>query len=589
MNLLFACIASLILGPVVYVAARTRDALLAVIDGFVFMAISGLVLLYILPDSFASGGWLTLLFVLVGFFGPTLMEQNFKKAARQAHLAALVLGIVGLCLHSLIDGTALSAPPESPVTHHNVLPYAVILHRFPVGLTIWWLLRPAYGIWTAGAILALMSGSTIAGFFLGPHLTTGLSTQGIAWFQALVGGSLLHVVMHQPHAKGADCGCASPLASNRHFEGVGSVLGVALLLALLFGASLSGGPGGESEIARTFWVLSLESAPALLLAYIMAGMMSAFLSRSSVAWMRAGSSWSQALRGMAVGLPFPVCSCGVVPLYRALIRQGAPATAAMAFLIATPELGLDAVLISIPLLGAEMTLIRVLAAAAVALLVGRIVGPLVQTGGAFVTQGEERPEAMNSLSILRRSWEGLKTGLGEVVDHTAPWIVLGLLIAAVAEPFLAAGWLQVVPKGIEVPLFALLGVPAYVCASGATPFVAVLLFNGVSPGAGLAFLLTGPATNVTTFGLLATLHGRRVALVFSLTIIVLALSLGYLVNFLLPETGGISLSTLEAEPATLIQTFSLTLLAAAYLFSLLRRGGRRFVGELSFKEGSLAD
>ena len=70
---------------------------------------------------------------------------------------------------------------------------------------------------------------------------------------------------------------------------------------------------------------------------------------------------------MVIGLPFPICSCGVVPLYRTLVAKGAPPAAAMAFLVATPELGLDAILLSIPLLGPDVTVLRLVTAGAAAL------------------------------------------------------------------------------------------------------------------------------------------------------------------------------------------------------------------------------
>jgi hypothetical protein len=131
------------------------------------------------------------------------------------------------------------------------------------------------------------------------------------------------------------------------------------------------------------------------------------------------------------------------------------------------------------------------------------------------------------------------------------------------------------PGGLEVIGFALLGLPTYVCASGATPFVAVLLASGVSPGAALAFLLTGPATNLTTVGVLSTLHGRRVALTFALAMIAIAVGLGYLVNALLPSAGAIPTPT-TAETASPFQWFCLYTLGLIYAVSLLRLGARRF-------------
>jgi uncharacterized membrane protein YraQ (UPF0718 family) len=354
-----------------------------------------------------------------------------------------------------------------------------------------------------------------------------------------------------------------------------------MLLAVLIWVETAGG-ASRTLIATSFLSLALESAPALVLAYLMAGLLSVFLPHSSVAWMGRGGRWQQALRGMTIGLPLPICSCGVVPLYRSLVLRGAPMAAAMAFLVATPELGLDAIFLSVPLLGAKMTIIRVVGAMVVALTVGWVVAKAAPAAATARPLQVVEPPPPGEL-LTGRFRRALRVGFGEVVDHTAPWILLGLAIAAVATPLVDTGMLATIPRGLDVVVFALIGLPIYVCAAAATPLVAVLLAGGVSPGAALAFLLTGPATNVTTFGVLTQLHGRRVALTFSVTIIGLSLVLGWVVNLIVPELHGITVAELRPEGASPIKVLSLAVLVLAILSSILRRGARGFVGEIGFR------
>jgi uncharacterized membrane protein YraQ (UPF0718 family) len=253
----------------------------------------------------------------------------------------------------------------------------------------------------------------------------------------------------------------------------------------------------------------------------------------------------------------------------------------MAFLIATPELGIDAVLLSLPLLGGEMTIIRVLAAALVALTVGMLVGRLTPAHKGMIaghsTSGESRQP------LPQRLHQGLRFGLVELVDHTGPWIVAGLLLAALAQPLLAGGLIENIPTGLAVPIFALIGMPIYVCASGATPLVAVLLFNGVSPGAALAFLITGPATNLTTLGVLSGLHGRRIALIFAGVTFTTTVCLGYLTDGLMPDFKAVDLDS-ESHAHSPLQWLALAVLCTLYLASLLRRGARASLLEL-FDQG----
>ena len=173
---------------------------------------------------------------------------------------------------------------------------------------------------------------------------------------------------------------------------------------------------------------------------------------------------------------------------------------------------------------------------------------------------------------------GLETGLGEVVDRTGPWILFGLLIAALCVPALDPEWLAGIPPGVDVLLFAFLGIPLYVCASGATPIVAVLLFQGVSPGAALAFLLAGPATNVATFGILSQIHGRRIALLFGGTIAGLSILLGIGLNQILPSTEGFAPTGHTHADAGWMTWMSVFALAGLFALSLLRQGARPFLG-----------
>ena len=201
---LILSIVALALGPALYRLFRRQEGALAALDGFMFVSMGGLILL-ILPETVDHGGWRSLVFVLMGLLGPSLLERNFHRLGQGAHWVALLLGLIGLCLHAVVDGMALGETPGAHEHGHghghgdSFLPLAVMLHRIPVGLTIWWLLRRTLGKGIAISILALMAISTVVGFFLGVHLLDSFTGQGMAWFKALVAGSLLHVVFHRPH------------------------------------------------------------------------------------------------------------------------------------------------------------------------------------------------------------------------------------------------------------------------------------------------------------------------------------------------------------------------------------------------------
>ena len=568
MTLLVLSLLALAIAPMIYRVADRAVMALAALDGFVMVSIAGLATVHIIPHAVQHGGFWVIAIAALGFLGPGWAEHALHRSADRVHSATLVLAVLGLLLHGFFDGVGLAAPLE----HESTLRIAVLLHRLPVAITLWWLLKPKDER-LATSVLCGLAVMTVAGFLTADALEPVLDSSWLAYVQALIAGSVLHVVVHRPPPVAPP----SSRGRGRFWSGVGALVGFAAV-GLVSSKHIAEVTTMENKFGRLFMDLSLESAPALLLAFALAGIVQATLPSMGLGWMRRGSAGGQALRGVAFGLPLPICSCGVIPLYQSLITQTVPATAAMAFLVATPELGADAVLISLPLLGPEFTLMRVLAAVVVALLVGIIVGRMADRNV------EPAPSPHQALgrhgSFGKRIVEGLHYGFVEVVDHTGPWIILGVVVASLVGPLFDNPWLVGLPWGVDVVLFTLLGMPTYVCASGATPLVAVLILKGASPGAALAFLLAGPATNVSTFGVLSKLHGRKVALVFAATIAALAIALGLLVNVLIGELGPLTLPELHSDEPSMIKVGALAGLGLLYILSVLRQGPRGFMAQV---------
>ncbi|HLU65184.1 MAG TPA: permease [Kofleriaceae bacterium] len=573
--LLITSVLALALGPLMFAMADRARATLAALDGFVMVAVAGLALVHIIPHAAATAGIGALAVAIVGFIGPGLIEHRLERAARQTHTAALVLALAGLTVHEFFDGVGLATAFYDEESGISILAIAVVLHRLPIAVTVWWLVRPLRGPAAAWGVLVALAGATLAGYASVDAVAGVVDARWLGMLEALIAGSLLHVVVHRPPPIGAP----SHDRRERLSAGIGALLGLAAVASLGAEHHVPLHEHARIGFSDVFLALALESAPPLLLAFGLAGLVQVVLPSASLRWMRTGRPTSEAVRGVAFGLPLPICSCGVIPLYQTLVTQGVPATAAMAFLVATPELGIDSVLISLPLLGGEFTAVRVVAAAAVALLVGVTIGrlasrlsPVPHAAGCAPI---ERPP-----SFWARMKLGLRFGFGEIVDHTAPWILLGIAIAALAEPVLEGDWITRLPFGVDVVIFAFIGMPVYVCASGATPLVAVLVHEGISPGAALAFLLTGPATNATTFGVLARLHGPRIALAFGGVMAVVSIGLGMGLNLALPEMGGIELyEEIHADPS-LLEVLSLAGLTLVLALSVLRQGPRGFVGQI---------
>lgn len=558
-------------GPLLYAISKRHPRSLELIDGFVTGSVGSLLLFDLLPHAFETLGAWALLALLAGLALPYVLEGRLHQKM------PLLLALGGLSLHMATDGAALA------VANHGAdhLAIAVVLHRISVALVVWWLLASAKR-WQAIAALLALAAATVLGFAAGQWLGVQGDGAMVAGLQALVAGSLLHVIIlhrpgephghdhHHDHHDHHDHHHHHHHAPNWAWaETLGTIAGV-LMIVVISGHTHH--HQTTSGFGARFLHLSLETAPALLLGYALAGLLTTGVRAASVRWLAKGSSVGQAAKGMLFGIPLPICSCGVVPVYRGLVQKGAPATAAMAFLVATPELGVESLLLSIPLLGGTLTGARIAAAAVVALVVGWGVGRFVPS-----TAVQEEPAQSQSSTVGEKLRRALAFGFDEIVEHTSAWILLGLAIAAALEPAALSGVLSALPPGIEVPIFALAGVPLYVCASGATPLAAALIFAGASPGAALAFLLAGPATNVTTFGVLSKLHGKRIALAFGMGVFGVAVLLGFGVNMSLQVQLQPPSDTHAHESFGWLSWGALALLTIAFGRVLLRVGPKGLI------------
>ncbi len=560
---LWASLFALLLGPLVYELAVHRRRILPALDGFVIGTVGALVLFGILPEATATAGWMAVAAAALGFAALTLLERVTRISVQGIHGAFIALAFVALLVHVVLDGVAVHAPDDD-------VGFAVVVHRVPFAIGVWWLLKPRVGAVGAALALVLVAAATLAGFELGHGALSLLEGPKVAVFQAGMGGALLHVLGHRTGHR---------TAHPRTERGLG--LHLVETVALLVGAGLFALSLHDEErsplltYAARFWDYCVEAAPALLLGYALAGVLVVLLPKASSGWLQGRTPFGSALRGTAFGLPLPICSCGVIPLYQGLVTRGAPPAAAIAFLIATPELGIEAVLLSFPLLGPELAVARVVAAVAVAL------GVALVLGSALPGRAPGPAEAAHD--VAHRSWPAkilaaLRHGFVEVLDDTAAWIVAGIAVAAAIDASSLHGILAQLPAGSDIVLAALLGAPLYVCASGATPLAAALLVAGLSPGAVLTFLLAGPATNVTTLGTLAQLHSRKTAAAFAGLVTAGAIALGFLTNAVLPEAGPtVARAGHLHESGSLLGVASAVLFLAGVLFSVLRRGPSGFL------------
>ncbi len=315
--------------------------------------------------------------------------------------------------------------------------------------------------------------------------------------------------------------------------------------------------GFPTEFLQQLADLFCETAPYLLVGFLVAGLLRVFIPARAVRDHLGGNDLRSVIKASLYGVPIPLCSCSVIPAATALRKRGASKGSTASFLISTPETGVDSISVTWALLDPVMTVVRPLLAFLTAVCTGWVVGRFDRrqgSGDAGESSEEVAPEGSNgeacahhhdwdaapeSTSVWGRLREAVRYAFGPLLDDLSVWLIVGFAISAliatiVPDSFFAESF----PTGLPAMLLMLLvATPFYICATGSTPIAAALIAKGMDPGAALVFLLAGPATNVTTILVVSKLLGKRALVVYLLGISGFAILAGAWVNSYYLQSG----------------------------------------------------
>jgi len=352
-------------------------------------------------------------------------------------------------------------------------------------------------------------------------------------------------------------------------------------------------------VLKESWQVLNDSALYCLFGIFMSGLLKSLMPNDFVAGHLGGNSTASVIKASLIGMPLPLCSCGVIPVASGLRRQGAGTGATTAFLISTPETGIDSIALTYALLDPFMTVIRPVAAFITATAAGILVNcipvpnhaekakPAGCSSGSCTCKKKFADDAAGpgkAEAPARSIRAGLSFAFGGLLADIGPSLLAGIVLAGGIAFFVPDGFVeQHLGAGIMPMLVMLmLGIPLYVCATASTPIVAALALKGLTPGAALVFLLAGPATNIATIMVVAKLMGKRIATVYVLVIASASLMMGMLVNklytlFSLSVTGWTAPAGQHgsAVPATAASIVLVALIIRSRLLQLRRTRSRR--------------
>ncbi|TQD26742.1 SO_0444 family Cu/Zn efflux transporter [Methanolobus vulcani] len=304
------------------------------------------------------------------------------------------------------------------------------------------------------------------------------------------------------------------------------------------------------------WNLFEEAAPYLFLGFAVAGLLHALVPDEKILKYlgKSAGKFRSAFNASLIGIPLPLCSCGVVPAALSLKNRGATKGATLSFLISTPETGVDSIAITYALLDPIMTVFRPIASMTTALFTGiaeNIIGEKRDSKKSLLSSDNgsialmQAPTCSNSscschsgsvpdenASVLTKIKKALRYSFVELLGDISGWLMVGILIAGIISyvipdeligDYLGGGVFSMI-------LMLVIGIPLYICATASTPLAAALVSKGMSPGTAFVFLLAGPATNAATITMVTRFLGKRSAALYLTMIAVCSLAFGLLLD-----------------------------------------------------------
>ena len=324
-----------------------------------------------------------------------------------------------------------------------------------------------------------------------------------------------------------------------------------------------------------------QMSPYLLLGFLLAGLMHAFIPKRIYSHYLGGNSFRTVFNAALFGVPLPLCSCGVIPTAMSLRKEGASKSATVSFLIATPQTGVDSIIATYSLMGLPFAILRPVAALLTAFMGGEIVNlfdkeqPLESNKKA--SEKDVRPNFGQGIAIA------LRYAFVDMIQDIGRWLVVGLVVAGLITLYVPDEFFALFADSSLLSMLVVLvaAIPMYLCATGSIPIAVALMLKGLSPGTALVLLMAGPAVNVASMLVVGRVMGRRTLLLYILSIVFGAVLLGLGVDYLLPrEWFTVPIAQMAAccdEPTSYFNIGCSILLLLLMVNALIRRFVKRDV------------
>ncbi len=289
------------------------------------------------------------------------------------------------------------------------------------------------------------------------------------------------------------------------------------------------------EIAVTIFSIFNTMSFYLLLGFLFAGILHVLVPQQLFSKYLSQNNWVSVLYATLFGIPLPLCSCGVIPTAMALYREGASKGSVIAFLIATPQTGVDSIIATYSLLGLPFAIIRPIVALFTAMFAGLTTNIFTSQQNVTPVQVAEQKQEIQ-LSFIQKLKRIFQYGYVEMMEDIGKMLLFGLIVAGLIAYFVPDNFFMMFGHNtiLTMLLVLLVAVPMYVCATGSIPIAIALMLKGMSPGTALVLLMAGPAANIASMLVIGKVLGKKTFALYLTTLVIGAIASGLIIDNFLP-------------------------------------------------------
>jgi uncharacterized membrane protein YraQ (UPF0718 family) len=292
------------------------------------------------------------------------------------------------------------------------------------------------------------------------------------------------------------------------------------------------------------WHVLLEMSPYLLFGFLLAGVLKVLIPNRLLYKHLAKSTFFSIVKASILGVPLPLCSCGIIPLAAHLKKEGANRGSVISFLTSTPTTGVDSIFATYALMGPIFAIMRPI----VALISGIFSGAMeFLLGKKEATEINSNPDFSCSVcddndphvhTLFEKSRYIVHYAFIELIEDLGKWLAIGVVLSGIISGLIPANLAEAYLSNpiMAYLLMIVIGLPLYVCSTGSIPIAASFIKIGISPGAALIFLIAGPATNAATISFVGGKFGKRSLAIYLLSIAIISILSGFFLDTFFSST-----------------------------------------------------